>query len=201
MCRRETRGFPICATADRRRSVPPRETRFSGLYQNKPVVQSGHKRLSKRSSKRNLPSNETEKGRGTFLHCSTLTHTHTTSHPAHPKRFQRPSEIYLCAHAPGSRRQTSTHAFPRSTRRLPQSQPLRSPQRPAPLAGVMSLAAARVPKLLSCALVLAAAWPAFSLRAQLSPCSSQLLHPTPCRCTTVTVALSTGGHAVAADPP
>jgi hypothetical protein len=70
------------------------------LYQNKPVVQSGHKRLSKRRSERNLPSNETEKGRGTFLHCSTLTHPHTTSHTAHPKRFRRPREIYICTHAP-----------------------------------------------------------------------------------------------------
>ena len=39
-CRRHTRDFPVCTTAYRWRSVPPRETRFSGLYHNKPVVQS-----------------------------------------------------------------------------------------------------------------------------------------------------------------
>ena len=57
---------------NRRHSAPPRESRFSSLYRNKLVVQSGHKRQSK-SKQPFLQDRETVKGRRTFLHCSTLT--------------------------------------------------------------------------------------------------------------------------------
>ena len=45
---RKRRGFPVCTATNRRRSAPPRESRFSCLYCNKLVVQSGHKRHLKR---------------------------------------------------------------------------------------------------------------------------------------------------------
>ena len=181
--RRERRGFPVCTRTNRWCS---------------PATSDSQKEAPKETCHQTKPRKEEEPS-STAAHSPTRT-PHRTPHiqnvfSAQAKFISAPMRPALGGRLP------PTPLFPRSTRRLPQSQPLRSPQRPAPLAGVMSLAAARVPKLLSCALVLAAAWPAFSLRAQLSPCSSQLLHPTPCRCTTVTVALSTGGHAVAADPP
>ena len=52
--------------------APPRESRFSSLYRNKLVVQSGHERQSK-TKQPFLQDRETVKGRRTFLHCSTLT--------------------------------------------------------------------------------------------------------------------------------
>ena len=88
--RRERRGFPVCTTAYRRCSVPPRETRFSGLYQNKPVVLSGHKRLSKRSTNKvchpKKPRKEEEPS-STAAHSPTCTDHIAQTHTAHPKHF------------------------------------------------------------------------------------------------------------------
>ena len=71
--------------ATRRHSAPPRESRFSSLYHNKLVVQSGHKRQTK--AKPAIPTGERNRKREKNLpplHCTAhttlcthLMHTHT----------------------------------------------------------------------------------------------------------------------------
>jgi hypothetical protein len=97
-------GFLSCTISSQRRSVPPEETRFSGLYRNKPAAQrtaerepvflfvpqqtGGAVRPQATPQKETpLPNyKETVKGRRTFLHCSTLIHTkHTSMEPSHPR--------------------------------------------------------------------------------------------------------------------
>jgi hypothetical protein len=76
---RERRGFPVCTIANRCWCSPAMSDSQKETHEKKPAI------------------NETEKGRGTFLHCSTPNHTHTASHTAYPKRLLRPSEVIATA--------------------------------------------------------------------------------------------------------
>ena len=82
---RKRRGFLVCTTTNRRHSTPPRERRFSSLYRNKLVVQSGHKRHIERKDQhtaaREKPRKEEEPS-STAAH-SPQAHLHRTRARTH----------------------------------------------------------------------------------------------------------------------
>ena len=87
----------VCTATNRRHSAPPRESRFSSLYRNKLVVQSGHKRHIKRKTSIQLQERNRERKKS----LPPLQHTHhkhtSTAHaPAHKKSFCMPSAPAKC---------------------------------------------------------------------------------------------------------